>query len=135
MTSLSEMKEMPYHVTEAGFMNECFVVAKLHGWTVAHFGASQNPSGNWLTPVRFNAKGYPDLTLAHPRLGVMFRELKTGANDLSKDQRAWIDLLYKAGANAAVWRPEDWPRIVSELKGTAKPCPSSSPSSPWPDHL
>ena len=122
-------------MTEAEFQNQVYVVAKLHGWTISHFGMSQSPTGAWRTATRYDAKGFPDLILAHPHHGVLFRELKTDRGSLDKHQVVWLDLLYNAGANAAVWRPKDWPKIVSQLKGKATPSPSSSASSPWPDHL
>jgi hypothetical protein len=122
-------------MTEAEFQNQVYVVAKVHGWQISHFGMSQAPDGRWRTATRYDAKGFPDLILAHPGHGVLFRELKTNRGQLTAEQRTWIDLLYTAGADAAVWRPSDWPIIVASLKGKAKPSPSFSASSPWPDHL
>ena len=123
-------------MTEAEFSSQVALVAKLHGWTISHFGMSQSTTGTWRTATRYDAKGFPDLVLAHPAHGVLFRELKTQRGQLSAQQRTWIDLLYTAGADAAVWRPKDWPTIVASLKGKgATPSPSSSASSPWPDHL
>ena len=122
-------------MTEAEFSNQVFVVAKLHGWLISHFGQAQSATGTWRTATRYDAKGFPDLVLAHPTLGVLFRELKTDRGSLSKHQIEWLDLLYTAGADSAVWRPKDWPKIVAQLQGKATKWPSSSASSPWPDHL
>jgi hypothetical protein len=122
-------------MTEAEFQNQVYVVAKLHGWLISHFGQAQSATGAWRTATRYDAKGFPDLVLAHPTLGVLFRELKTDRGTLSKPQIEWLDLLYTAGADSAVWRPKDWPKIVAQLQGKATRWPSSSASSPWPDHL
>ena len=123
-------------MTEAEFQSQVVLVAKLHGWTISHFTHTQSTPGTWRTATRYDARGFPDLVLAHPAHGVLFRELKTQRGQLSAQQRTWIDLLYTAGADAAVWRPKDWPTIVASLKGKGTtPSPSSSASSPWPDHL
>ncbi len=66
---------------------------------------------------RRSAPGYPDLTVVGPR-GVLFRELKSDRGRLTPEQRTWLDRLTAAGADAAVWRPADWPgRVLAELAG------------------
>ncbi|NHI19925.1 VRR-NUC domain-containing protein [Phycicoccus endophyticus] len=63
--------------------------------------------------------GSPDLVIAGRR-GVLYRELKTATGRLSRAQDEWLSTLVLAGANAAVWRPEDWPvRIHREIRAVS----------------
>lgn len=64
---------------------------------------------------RRSEPGWPDLVIVGDG-GVLYRELKSKTGRVSPDQLMWIDALEKAGANADVWRPVDWPhRICSEI--------------------
>jgi hypothetical protein len=65
--------------------------------------------------------GFPDLVIAGP-LGVLFRECKGSGGVVSFDQRQWIAELNAAGADAGVWRPEDWRsgRIEQQLREIAR---------------
>ncbi len=66
---------------------------------------------------RRSERGFPDLVVVGPH-GVIFRELKAFSGRLTADQRRWLDRLTEAGANAGVWRPDDWPdRILTSLAG------------------
>lgn len=66
--------------------------------------------------VRGNRRGRLDLFLVGRR-GVLWRELKTQTGTLSFAETSWILRLREAGADAGVWRPEDWPgRIDFELR-------------------
>lgn len=116
------------HLTEAHFQQAVYEAARLNGWLVAHFGSSEGADGNWRTTTRYDARGWPDLVLAHPDHGILFRELKTDHGTLTKAQIEWLDLLYTAGGDSAVWRPKDWPKIIGQLKGKATEWPSSSAS-------
>jgi hypothetical protein len=67
--------------------------------------------------VRRSVAGFPDLTILGDR-GLLFRELKTEKGRISEEQQEWLDKFARAGIDAAVWRPSDWPqRISNELKG------------------
>ena len=114
--------------SEADFQNAVYETARIHGWLISHFGFSETPGGRWRTTTRYDAKGFPDLVLAHPKHGILFRELKSDHGTLSKHQIEWLDLLYTAGGDSAVWRPRDWPKILAQLKGEATIWPSSSAS-------
>jgi hypothetical protein len=50
--------------------------------------------------------GFPDLVIVG-RGGVLFRELKGPRGRLSDAQRAWLDDLRAAGADADVWWAQD----------------------------
>lgn len=100
---------------EADFQKAVIDLAHMNGWMVAHFRPAQNSRGEWRTPVAADGKGFPDLVLVHAVRGVLFRELKTDRGRLSRGQALWINWLGVARADADVWRPRDWERIVEEL--------------------
>jgi len=87
------------------------------GWIVAHFHTIKDARRGWVTPAAADGAGWPDLVLVG-RGQILFRELKTRTGRLSVDQAAWGEHLTTAGADYAVWRPQDWPdRIMLELGG------------------
>lgn len=64
---------------------------------------------------RRSERGFPDVVIVGTR-GLLFRELKSERGRLTAEQRQWLDRLNQAGADAAVWRPSDWPTlIIAEL--------------------
>lgn len=105
-------------MNEADFQRAVIQAARTLGWMVAHFRPALTRSGRWATPVQGDGAGFPDLVLVDVRGagGVLYRELKADAGRLSPGQRAWLDALAKAGADAAVWRPRDWPVIEATLR-------------------
>ena len=50
--------------------------------------------------------GFPDLVIAGPN-GILFREAKTDAGQLSRDQKLSGYRLAESGADWGVWRPGD----------------------------
>ena len=69
--------------------------------------------------VKRSVAGFPDLTILGDN-GLMFRELKVETGRVSDEQQEWLDKFTRAGIDAAVWRPSDWPdRITNELRGIA----------------
>ncbi len=64
-----------------------------------------------------SAPGYPDLTLVHPRHGVVWLELKTPRGKISEAQRLWIARLREAGQHADIVYPSDLDRVESLLRG------------------
>src|SRR5690606_11011151 len=102
-------------MTEIEFERKIVDLAHLMGWKVASFRPALTKAGNWVTPVKYDGKGWPDLVLVHPGRGVLIRELKSDNGTVSKEQHEWIETLGLAGANVAVWRPSDWPRIEQIL--------------------
>jgi hypothetical protein len=78
---------------------------------------------------RRSERGFPDVVVVGPH-GVLWRELKSDRGRLTPDQVLWLDRLNAAGANAAVWRPCDWPdRILAELARVGGRCLSRSGAS------
>jgi hypothetical protein len=63
--------------------------------------------------------GFPDLVIVG-KTRVIFAELKSTTGKVSMVQQEWHDKLNAAGAEAYIWRPEDWPQVeqvISELAG------------------
>ena len=98
--------------TEAEFQEAVAQYAHLRGWRVAHWRPAHTTSG-WRTAVQYDAKGFPDLVLVRDRL--LFAELKSATRRLTRDQSGWISALSRAGCDAVVWRPSDWPEIERTL--------------------
>jgi hypothetical protein len=103
----------PYAPTEKEFQQQVCELAKILGWTIAHFAPALTKHG-WRTPARVDGAGFPDLVLTG-RGRTIFRELKTDRGRLSDDQKAWQTLLKRNGADVAVWRPMLWPEITRDL--------------------
>lgn len=104
---------MTARVTEAQFQATVVDLAQVTGWMVAHFRPARTNNG-WRTPVAGDGKGFPDLVLVRDR--VIFAELKSDRGRLSDDQTAWIGALNTAGAEAYVWRPDDFDQIAATLR-------------------
>ena len=79
-------------------------VAKHFGWTCFHARDSR----------RQQLVGLPDLILL--RNTVVFAELKSKRGRVEPHQRDVLDRLSKAGMNAYLWRPADWPAILRVLE-------------------
>lgn len=68
-----------------------------------------------------DARGVPDLLLAHPvRQLVLFVELKRESGRLTPDQERWLDTLEWAGCEAAVWKPSDHLVVRARLLGEGR---------------
>lgn len=100
-------------VNERDFQNQVIELATLCGWRVQAFRAARTKDG-WRTPLQGH-RGGPDLLLVRER--VLFRELKRDSGRLTEEQEAWGAALQAAGADWAVWRPREWPRIEDALRG------------------
>jgi hypothetical protein len=98
---------------EKTFQAQVIELARVLAWTVAHFRPALTRHG-WRTPVAADGAGFVDLCMAG-RGRVIFRELKSNRGRLSDDQKAWIALLERNGADVAVWRPRMWDEIAADL--------------------
>lgn len=56
--------------------------------------------------------GFPDLVIVGKR--VLYRELKSQTGIVSVRQVEWLLRLEQAGADAEVWRPEQWPWPITD---------------------
>jgi hypothetical protein len=90
-------------VSEKLFQDAVVEMAKLLGWSAYHTHDS-----------RRSEPGFPDLVLVRDR--VLFRELKMGDGIVTAAQIRWLERLERAGADAKVWRPLDWPEIETTLR-------------------
>jgi hypothetical protein len=66
------------------------------------------------TPWLYDGEGWLDLTFVRDRLFVA--ELKSEKGRVRPEQEAWLERLKKAGVEAYLWRPTDWPEIEKVLK-------------------
>lgn len=81
-------------------------VAHIFGYRAFHARPAQSQKG-WRTPVAYDGKGYPDLTLVGNGR-CLFVEVKVGRNTLSAEQAAWLEALRGAGQEAYVLTDSDW---------------------------
>lgn len=103
-------------MTEAELLDAIVVLARILGWSVAHFRPARTEHG-WRTAMSGD-KGFPDLVLAKAGRTI-FAELKSDAGRVAPEQNLWIDAL-SGGCNlVAVWRPKHWHdgTIESVLRG------------------
>jgi hypothetical protein len=101
--------------TEAQCQATIVEAARTFGWRVLAIRTAVDRGGRWKSPIQGDA-GFPDLTLAHPRAGLWFVELKRAPNRLEPEQQAWRDALRAAGAPwRLVWVPERMSAFITEL--------------------
>ena len=94
-------------MTEQEFQNEVTSIADKNGWLWFHHPYEDGP-------VR---PGWPDLVLVHPRRKLLlFRELKRESGPIKCEQSEFLYALQAVGADAKVWRPNDWNEIVEVLE-------------------
>lgn len=97
------------------WQNKIVEAARYHGWWVYHPYDSRRSQAGW-----------PDLTLIRPPR-IVFAELKNATGIITNDQREVIELLNDCtGVEAYVWRPDDWPAVLSLLSRDGNP--SSPPT-------
>lgn len=72
--------------------------------------------------------GYPDLTLAHPRLGVCWIEVKGRRGQVGPGQAEWVEDLQLSGQHAYIAFPRDTYHVETLLRGELpRPDPSRHP--------
>lgn len=104
--------------------------AEMRGWSWWHFHDSRRavPDGKGGTKLigDRDAAGWPDLSLAHSRFGIILAEVKGPSTRITPDQLRSLDALSAAvigavprGMKVHVWRPKDWDHVVKpSLDGT-----------------
>lgn len=102
-------------------LKQCIAdLARRCGWKVMAIRRARRGgnSEGWETPMQYDGKGWADLTLCHPeRQLFIIRECKGEREALSFEQREWLAWLVRAGVDAAVARPRDWPALEALLMG------------------
>lgn len=81
-------------------------MARFLGFMVFHARPAQTSKG-WRTPVAYDGKGYPDLTLVGNGR-VVFLEVKSDKGKLSPDQEGWKRHIIQAGAEYFLLTPQSW---------------------------
>lgn len=103
-------------MNERQLQSQVIDLARLHGWKVWHFHDSRRQVAPGVLVGDSDAAGFPDLVLVHAQRGrILFRELKSNKGRLTVMQEQTLLDLQAAGMDAAVWRPIDWPTIMSTL--------------------
>lgn len=105
---------LPTDISERDFQALVVRYAQHCGWLVHHTRPAQRQSGNWSTPIQGNA-GFPDLVLARNGEHLII-ELKSSTGRLSQHQHAWLQALGESSNVWHVWRPADWPTILTTLR-------------------
>ncbi len=105
-TTVTKMND-PRKMSEKDLQNAIAELAQMLGYMVFHARPAMNKDGSWVTPVKYNGKGFPDLTIVgHGH--VLFVEVKSAKGVVSPEQAAWIQAMLLTDNYAAVWYPSDW---------------------------
>ena len=102
MTAAEAIAYIDAHESEKDFQQRVIAHALPLGWVYYHTKDS-----------RRSPAGFPDLVLVRDR--IIYAELKTEKGRVSAKQGAWFCGLTRAGGECYVWRPSQWPEIVSVL--------------------
>jgi hypothetical protein len=103
---------------EDEFQSTIIDTALTFGWLVFHVSDSRREVIDRRRGVSFLvgdelAKGWPDLSFAHPRWRrFAVRELKSDVGRVTPEQRRWLETLTLCGVDAGVWRPRDWDELI-----------------------
>lgn len=104
--------------SEREFQRAVIQYAELRGWAWWHFADSRRQVGHRFVGDA-GAAGFPDLTLAHSRHGLVFAELKGSRGTVRPAQARSLDALASAVVTAVprgvlvhLWRPRDLDDVV-----------------------
>ena len=104
---------------EVRFMADVMRTARDLGFLVYHTHDS-----------RRSTPGFPDLVLCNGHR-VLFVELKRQREKPTREQILWLNLLRHTGkVEVYLWRPKDWPDVVTILRGYVE---CSEPDNPFLD--
>jgi hypothetical protein len=101
-------------LTEAEFLRQVLELAKLRKWRRAHFRPGRTKTG-WRTAVQGDGKGFPDVLLIRG-CRMVVAELKSATGRVTSEQWDWFWAFQGYGAEAYVWRPDDWDQILKVLE-------------------
>lgn len=106
-------------MTEEVWQAQLLDLAHFLGWKHMHVRRSIGKGRQWTTAT--NVKGWPDLTLWNGKQQrVLFVELKSAAGVVSSDQTRVLASLRAAGAEVAVWYPDDLLEAHAVLAGRSR---------------
>ena len=91
---------------EAEFLSVTIKTARELGWWHYHVYDSRGCPPGW-----------PDLVLIKPPR-IIFAELKMDRTNTRPTQQHVLDMLGDCGEDVYVWRPSDWPSIITNLSST-----------------
>lgn len=96
---------LPADLLELPFMEEVRTYATHCGWLTYHTYSSKKSD-----------PGFPDMVLIRGQ-DVLFVELKTNerTSTPSQEQTTWLYALEYAGQASYLWRPRDWPAVLTRL--------------------
>lgn len=135
MTVMAKPRTTSLVSSEREWQTEVERLAKRMGWRSWHFNDSRKQVGNKLVGDK-DARGWPDLSMAHPRHGLIFAELKVDARSkpsaAQKETAACLaaavgailgkDTMDGARILVHLWRPEDLATVVlPALRGRPTP--------------
>lgn len=110
--------------TEIVFERKLVELAHTFGWKVASFRQAGGKNGGFRTPVKYDGKGYPDLTLVHERGYIIFAELKRESGSTTSDEQTeWGRTLFDVANNIAIridrdeWQPSVMYRLWKPRDG------------------
>lgn len=105
-------------LTEKDLERAVAEMARYLGFMVFHARPAQTRAG-WVTPVAYDGKGYPDLTLVGNGR-VVFLEIKSATGRLSPDQGEWKRKIIDAGQEWFLVTPKSWTSgEVDKILGTS----------------
>jgi hypothetical protein len=116
-------------MTEQQLANEIMGWMKTFGWLAFHVRSSGRMNNGHPVSVVQGDKGFPDLIGIHRKQNrILAAELKVGkagtkAGDPRPEQWMWLNAFGQIGnelwhpIETYVWRPEDLPRIIINLRG------------------
>lgn len=112
---------------ETEFQDQIVSAANQLGWHAVHFRRAQVRQGRYATPIAYDGKGYPDLTLFHPKGYILFVEVKAKYRKLEPEQKVWAERLDTCIANLGTDRvayfvvdPRQWDDVVAILTSVRK---------------
>jgi hypothetical protein len=115
--------------TERDFQDAVAEMAQHLGWKVAHFRPARARAG-YRTPVKYDAAGYPDLTMCRPPR-VIFVEMKSQRGRIAPRQQEWLAALSQcSGIESYVWRPTEWHNITRILATDSRQLTLPEPVNP-----
>ena len=111
---LSSQEHVWRTISEKTLQDTFMAEARILGWSVWHHSDSRKMvrrGKNYIPVGDPDAKGFPDLTMCHPRWGVVFIECKKELGKLEPEQEIARNALLSAGAKWFLLKPSTQKRL------------------------